>query len=148
MSSISPVGPQQAAESLSGTTQPPFGVLGTSLDTIAGMLSMSPSDLQAALKSGQSISDLASQKGVSLDSIVQSVESQIQQQRAADGKPPIDQSTLDARVNRAVHHHHGHHHRTAPPVSTTDTTGADGGSSDSSSVPATSSNGSFLDLLA
>ena len=73
MSSISPVGSQPAVESPSGTQQQ-FGILGASLDTIAGMLSMSPTDLQAALKSGRSISDLAQQKGVSLDSIVQSVD--------------------------------------------------------------------------
>jgi hypothetical protein len=107
------------------------------------MLSMSPTDLQSALKSGQSIADLASQKGVSLDSIVQSVEQQVQQQRASEGKPPIDQSTLDARVNRAVHHHHGHHHQATPPVSTTD-----GTDSSSSSSTSTSSSGSVLDLLA
>ena len=138
MSSISPVGSQPADVSgispVSGMSPPPAGYLHGTLDGIAGMLSMSTPDLRAALKSGSSIADLAAQKGVSLDSIVRSVAQQVQQQRAAQGKPPLDQSVLDAGVNRAVNRHRGHHHHQVA---------APAGSS-SSAPPSTSS----IDLLA
>lgn len=122
MSSISPVGSDPAAVSgvapVSGMSPPPVGYLHGTLDGIAGMLSMSTPDLRTALKSGQSIADLASAKGVSLSSIVQNVEQQVREQRTAQGKPPIDQSVLDAGVNRAVHRHRGHHPQapTPPPA--------------------------------
>jgi hypothetical protein len=131
MSSISPVGSDPTAvsgiEPVSGMSPPPVGYLHGTLDGIAGMLSMPTSDLRTALKSGQSIADLASAKGVSLSSIVQNVEQQVREQRVAQGKPPIDQSVLDAGVNRAVHRHRGHHQ--AQP-----TTPSPAGSPSSSSV--------------
>lgn len=142
MSSISPLGPQPAA--VSGVE--PASYLSGTLDGVAGMLSMSTSDLQSALKSGSSIADLASSKGVSLSSIVQNIEQQVQQQQAAQGKPPIDQSVLDASVNRAVQRHRGgHHHHQSAPAQTDQT---DPSTSSSSIAPTSSSTGSFLDLLA
>ena len=75
-------------------------------------MSLTPDALRSALSQGQSITDLAQQKGVSRDSLVQSVESQIQQNRQANGQDPLDQTTLDRMVNRAFDRHRtgGHHH--------------------------------------
>jgi hypothetical protein len=117
MSSLSPVGwqpPTQVSgvEPTSMMSAPPTAYMQGTLDGVAGMLSMSTPDLRSALKQGSSIADIASQKGISRDAIVQSIEQQVQQQRAAQGKTPIDQQTLDQAVSRAVdRHRHGHHHQ-------------------------------------
>lgn len=117
MSSISPVG-QQPTET-SGVTPatmaspPPAPYLQGTLDGVASLLSMSPDGLRGALRSGESISGLAAQKGVSRDSIVSYVEQQVQRQRVAQGKPAIPQDALDQVVNRAVDRHRGRHPRVA-----------------------------------
>lgn len=153
MSSISPVGSQPTSvsgvEPVSGASPPPYGYLHGTLDTIAGALSMSTQDLRTALKSGQSISDLASAKGVSLNSIAQTVEQQVQQQQGAQGKSPLDPSVLNAGVNRALNRHRGHHHHHAAPIAAPGATNTTSGSTSStSSTSSDSAGGSFLDLLA
>jgi hypothetical protein len=117
MSSLSPVGWQpptqvSGAEPMTMMSAPPTAYMQGTLHGVAGMLSMSTTDLRTALKQGSSISDIASQKGVGRDAIVQSIEQQVQQQRAAQGKAPIDQQTLDQVVSRSIdRHRHGHHHQ-------------------------------------
>ena len=147
MSSISPVGWQPPAQ-VSGlepttmTSAPPAAYMQGTLDGVAGMLSMPTPDVRSALKQGQSISDLAAQKGVSRSSIVQYIEQQVQQQRAAQGKPPIDQTTLDQAVSRAVdRHRHGHHHHAAATTATP-------GSQDPAAGQQGSTSPSTVDLLA
>ncbi|MBV8258534.1 MAG: hypothetical protein JO073_12020 [Actinobacteria bacterium] len=123
MSSLSPIGYQTPSETTGVTpttmaSPPPAPYLQGTLDGVASLLSMSTDSLRSALKSGQSISDLAQQKGVSRDSIVQYIEQQVQQQRAADGQSPVPQDALDQVVNRAVDRHRGahrHHHAAPPP---------------------------------
>jgi hypothetical protein len=114
----------------SQTSPPPTPQLNGTLDGIAQQLSMSPDALRGALAQGQSITDLAQKQGVSRDSLVQSVESQIQQTRQANGQDPLDQTTLDRMVNRAFDRHragghHHHHHAQAPATSPAD--GSDSG---------------------
>ncbi len=52
--------------------------------------------------SGASITELAQQHGVSRDSLVEFVQSKIQQSRQANGQPPLDQSTLDQLTDHAL----------------------------------------------
>lgn len=150
MSSIQPVGQQPSAvsgvEPTSMTSPPPASYLQGTLDGVAGMLSMSTSNLQTDLKSGQSIADIASQKGVSTNSIVQYIAQKVQQQRSDSGKPPIDSNVLDQVANSAVQRHrgghrHGHHHTQPADTASTATS-----SSDPSSASSTA--GSLIDLLA
>ncbi len=91
------------------TSPPPTPTLDGTLAGISQQLGMSVGDVQSALKQGMSITDLAQQQNVSRSSLVQSVESQIQQTRQANGQPPLDQTTLDRIVNRAFNHHRHHH---------------------------------------
>jgi hypothetical protein len=115
MSSLSAIGSQRPTE-VSGVTPatmaspPPAPYLLGTLDGIASQLSMSTDGLRSALGSGQSISDIAAQKGVSRGSIVQYIEQQVQQQRTAQGQEPIPQDVLDQVANRAVDRHAGGHH--------------------------------------
>jgi hypothetical protein len=54
-----------------------------------------------------SITELAQQHGVSRESLVQLVQTKIQQSREANGQPPLDQSTLDQLVDHAMDHNRG-----------------------------------------
>ena len=56
---------------------------------------------------GASITELAQQHGVSRESLVQLVQTKIQQSREANGEPPLDQSTLDQLVDHAMDHNRG-----------------------------------------
>jgi hypothetical protein len=87
---------------------PPTPALHGTLAGISQQLRMSMSSVQGALKQGSSIAQLAQQQGVSRDALVQSIENQIQQTRQSAGQPPIDSSTLERLVNRAVDHHRRH----------------------------------------
>lgn len=95
-----------ASTPMSMTSPPPAPALNGTLSGIAKQLGMNVANVQSALKQGSSIADLAAQQGVSTSAIVQSVQAQIQQTRQAAGQAPLDQTTLDRMVNRAVTHHH------------------------------------------
>lgn len=138
MSSISPIGgpTQFTGIDQSSSTTPPTYLMGT-LNGVAGMLSMSPADLQKALASGQSVADIAQSKGVSTGAIVSYIEQQVQQQRSSQGRPPLDSQTLDQAVNRAVTRHHGHHHHG----------GGGGGSTQSVSQTSSNEDQELLSLL-
>jgi transposase-like protein len=56
---------------------------------------------------GASITELAQQHGVSRESLVQFVQTKIQQTREANGQAPLDQSTLDQLVDHALDHNRG-----------------------------------------
>jgi hypothetical protein len=66
---------------------------------------------------GASITELAQQHGVSRESLAQFVQSKIQQTRAANGQPPLDQSTLDELVDHALDHNRGRSAGTDDPAS-------------------------------
>jgi hypothetical protein len=66
--------------------------------------------------SGASIAELAQQHGVSRESLAQFVQSKIQQTRAANGQPPLDQSTLEELVDHALDHNRGKSAGTAEPA--------------------------------
>ena len=51
---------------------------------------------------GASITDLAQQHGVSRESLVEFVQSKIQQSRQANGQSPLDQTTLDQLIDHAL----------------------------------------------
>lgn len=51
---------------------------------------------------GPSITELAQQHSVSRESLVELVQSKIQQTRQAQGQPPLDQTTLDQIIHRAL----------------------------------------------
>jgi len=90
-----------AATPTTMTSPAPAPALNGTLNGIAQQLGMSVPTVQSALKRGSSITELASQQGVSRDALVSQVQTQIQQARQADGQPAADQSTLDRMVNRA-----------------------------------------------
>jgi hypothetical protein len=150
MSSILPIGSQAVSYAYGGGST--SSDTQSSLGGIAGMLSMSPTDLQSSLKSGKSISDVASAKGVSTDSITQYVEQQIQQQRSASGQPPLSSQAVTQAANKVVggHHHGGHHHHGggAAPAASTSSSSTSTSATDSiwSSPDGTAQ--STLDLLA
>jgi len=56
---------------------------------------------------GASITELSQQHGVSRESLVQFVQTKIQQTREANGQAPLDQSTLDQLVDHALDHNRG-----------------------------------------
>ena len=57
---------------------------------------------------GAQITELAQQHGVSRESLVQYVQTKIQETREANGQPPLDQSTLDQLVDHALDQNRGH----------------------------------------
>lgn len=111
MSSLPPIGqpPVQVngVEPTTSTSPPPVSYMQGTLGGIASMLSLSPSDLQHALKSGSSVADLAAASGVSRSSVAQYIEQQVQAQRSAQGQTPIDPAALSTAVNNALDRHRG-----------------------------------------
>lgn len=83
------------------TSPPPTAALGGTLAGISNQLGMNMSDVQSALKSGQSITSLASQQGVSRSALMSSVQAQVQANRQQAGQPPVDPTVLHRMVNRA-----------------------------------------------
>lgn len=80
---------------------PPTPALSGTLAGISNSLGMSMGGVQSALKSGASITSLASQQGVSREALMQSVQTAVQASRQQSGQPPLDQAVLDRMVSRA-----------------------------------------------
>lgn len=90
---------------------------------VAKLLDMSPSDLRAALKSGSSLSDVASKQGVSRDDLLQQIESDLKNRpqradgasgtSAAGGSADVDPAAEAAKIadTKGLPQHHGGHHR-------------------------------------
>jgi hypothetical protein len=80
---------------------------------VAKELGMSTDDLNQALRSGQSLDDIAQSKGVSHDDLVATI-SQALQSTASSGQStdPSQLTQLAERIAGAKGHHH-HHHRAA-----------------------------------
>lgn len=87
------------------TSPPPAPALNGTLAGISQQLGMSAGAVQSALKKGSSINDLAQQRGAPRNTLLQSVEGQVQQSRQASGQPPLDQAVLDRMLSRAFEHH-------------------------------------------
>ncbi|OIQ77129.1 hypothetical protein GALL_411850 [mine drainage metagenome] len=74
------------------------------MDAVASKLGMNVSDLQAQLKSGKSLTDIAGAKGVSANDLL----STIKQSLSASG---VSGNSLDAMATRIANHKGGGHHR-------------------------------------
>jgi hypothetical protein len=72
----------------------------------AQLFGMSTSDLQSALSGGQSLSDIASSKGVSNDTLVSTIHKAISQVAPAGGRPPSGDMAARIAGRIAGHHHH------------------------------------------
>jgi transposase-like protein len=57
-----------------------------------------------ASQPGDSITELARQHGVSRESLLELVQTKIQQAREANGQPPLDQATLDQVLDHRSSH--------------------------------------------
>ena len=86
-----------AATPMTMTSPAPSPALNGTLSGIAQQLGMGVGTVQSALKQGLSITELASQRGVSRDALLSQVQDQIQQTRQAKGQPAADQPSSWAR---------------------------------------------------
>jgi hypothetical protein len=97
-------------------------------DAVAKELGMSTDDLTAAMRSGESLDDLAAGKGVSHDDLVATIKQALQSTAGTTDPTALDQ--LAARIAAAKPHHHHHHHHVAAGAAganaTTGTTGVSG----------------------
>ena len=112
MNAISSIGSQSpmavsGAQPMTMMSPPPTAYLQGSLSPVAHMLSMSMDDLRSTMKQGSSLSDIASQKGVSRSSLMSVIEQSVQQSRAAQGREPISSTILDSVIGNAVDRRRG-----------------------------------------
>jgi hypothetical protein len=121
-------GAQPTAMTASGATP----LLRSALTGIAQQLGMSVEDVQASLKQGVSIGSLAEQRGVSRSAVAGTLEQQIQQARKSAGQGPLDQTTLERIVGRALDRGR---QPAAPGASPLSSYGGGGVSSESSESP-------------
>jgi hypothetical protein len=101
----------------------------------AQLLGMSKSDLQSSLSGGQSLSDIASAKGVSNATLVSTIQKAISQVAPSGGTPPS--GDMATRIAGRIAGHHHHHKGAAAGASAVASSGAStaSGSSSSSSDP-------------
>jgi lambda repressor-like predicted transcriptional regulator len=78
----------------------------STMSNVAKLLGMSLSDLRSKLEGGTSLSDVAKQRGVSQDQLLQTIQSSLKAQ-----DPNAVASSLNVAAQRiaARHGHHGHH---------------------------------------
>jgi hypothetical protein len=93
------VGGAQPTARTGGGSSP---LLRSALSGIAQQLGMNVEEVQGSLKQGVSIGDLAEQRGISRSAVGATLGQQIQQARQAAGQGPLDQTTLDRIVGRAL----------------------------------------------
>jgi hypothetical protein len=104
---IAPIGNQPAGALLGSTPGIDFK---QRMQPVADLFKMSSDDLMSELKSGKSLADIAQEKGVSRDDLINAVKQGLSQ----NGN--VDASKLDEIANRIVDHKpgahgaHGHHH--------------------------------------
>ena len=110
---IDPVG---GSNSLSAVRPQPPHAMQAVMSSVANLLGKSQDDLRSSLQSGLSLSDLASQKGISQDQLVSTVSQALQ---SAGGLPPgADPNAIAQKIVERKGGHHGHHHHVeaAPPA--------------------------------
>ena len=86
------------------------------MSSVANLFGMSSDDLRSSLQGGLSLSDIASQKGISQDQLVSTVSQALQ---SAGGLPPgADPNAIAQKIVERKGGHHGHHHHVeaAPPA--------------------------------
>ena len=112
---VNPIGGTSGVAAL-GASQPVDR--STMMANVAKLLGMSVSDLKSKLESGSSLSDVAKQRGVSQDQLLQTIQSSLKTQ-----DPNASASSLDVAAQRiAGHHgHHGHHGGGSPTPAAADT---------------------------
>jgi lambda repressor-like predicted transcriptional regulator len=100
---VNPIGGTSGVAAL-GASQPVDR--STMMANVAKLLGMSVSDLKSKLESGSSLSDVAKQRGVSQDQLLQTIQSSLKAQ-----DPNAVASSLNVAAQRiaARHGHHGHH---------------------------------------
>jgi hypothetical protein len=86
------------------------------LDAVADKLGMKTSDLEADLQKGQSLTDIATSKGVSKDDLVSTIKNAL-------GTDATDALATRIADHKGGHHHH-HHHVESSDSSTTTQPGA------------------------
>jgi lambda repressor-like predicted transcriptional regulator len=118
---ISSLGAASAA-SLTATSTTQQARMPRYVQTAAKALGMDPSDVMTALKSGKSLADLASQKGISTTDLASAMK--------ADAPQDVQgSSNVDAMMQKLIQQHgvsapHGHHGHGGPPPSSSSATGA------------------------
>lgn len=86
------------------------------LGSVSNLLGTTPDDLRQSLRTGESLSDLASQKGISSDSLVSTIAGALQSTGAsAPAGTDFNQVAQQIADRKRVegHHHGGHHHHHA-----------------------------------
>lgn len=73
------------------------------MSAVADKLGMSVTDLQAQLKSGKSLTDVAGAKGISVADLLATIKQSLSNSGTSD-------SALDVLANRIANHKGGHHH--------------------------------------
>jgi lambda repressor-like predicted transcriptional regulator len=106
------------------------------LDGVSSLLGVDKGDLIQGLRSGESLADIASQKGVSRDDLLAAVTQALSSgtqgatNGVAAGPQGVDPSALAAQIvdRKGVGGHHHHHHHHVPQPSDQTTTASDGNS--------------------
>jgi lambda repressor-like predicted transcriptional regulator len=124
--SVAAIAVNRASATAVDADQPSHSPFRAAMDAAANALGMQPQDLFSALRSGQSLADVASSKGVSQDQLVSAMSSAITQAnsgintdqamqiatRIATQVPGNDGRGAPMRgVGGAASGHHHHHHR-------------------------------------
>lgn len=122
----------------SAATQGPGAVWQQVLQSAGSVLGMSTSDLTTALRSGQSLAQIAQQKGVSQSDLTTAVTKALNTAQQNGATLPADASTMAQQIvsqtgGASGHHHHHHHHG--------------GGSADGSSSSSDTSGDSMLSSI-
>jgi lambda repressor-like predicted transcriptional regulator len=142
-----PYGPSGSQASLPG------------MDAAAKALGLTDAQLQQSLQSGSTLSDLATQQGVSEDSLVSTIAQSLQENApAGSSSSSTDYTSLAQNIvqGKTPHHHHGHHARAASPSQDAGDTSDDDpfgtaagvlGMSQDDLLDALESGSSFTDLL-
>jgi hypothetical protein len=121
---INGISQDTASAALQAFAPPAAGAGGAAqpvLSSVAGLLGMSTDDLITSLRNGTSMSDLASQKGISRDDLLAAITQSLQSGQAAGGQA-ADTAALAGQIadRKGVGGHHHHHHGGGSAGSSTD----------------------------
>ena len=95
-------------------TNPRDGQMQQVLQSVSSLLGMDQSDVRSALRGGQSLSDLASQKGISSDKLTAAITSALQSSGTAlPAGTDVSQLAQKIADHKRGGHHHGHHQQAA-----------------------------------
>jgi hypothetical protein len=106
----------------------PYGPSGSQgalpgMDAAAKALGLTDAQLQQSLQSGSTLSDLASNQGVSEDSLVSTIAESLQENAPAGSSSSTDYTSLAQNIvqGKTPHSHHGHHAHASSGQDTSDT---------------------------